>query len=425
MKFLTFVCNECKSSHQAISHRCKSLTMSAWTVEEVAQLERVGGNDVARATWLATAPPPGQQGRPSADGTSSMDTYKAFIVNVYERKLYYRESSNNNNDNASHAATTRTATAPLSTTPAAAAAAPSPTPTTRATMTTPAPLPQQPTVVVADLLDFGAAPAVPAASPNAASGMDLFGDFEPAATTTTAASSSAPTAAVVFDPFGTASATSTTSQASSTFSALPTIASTPTPASFDPLGGHLGGEKSSQTKPPVIMNNMSNSSSAGIGNWMAPMNSAGAMNGMPYGGMGMNSTMNANSGTNPMMMNSFGPMPPGMQQQEQPMMAMMPNRFTMPMQMQQQPQQQHFMMGGTTAFNNHPMSSGIMMNNGFSQSAPVMNHHVNPQLSSGVWSNNTSFNSSMGVQSNNISSNNRSQPSKSSSTHDPFANLGL
>jgi Putative GTPase activating protein for Arf len=414
MKFLTFVCNECKSSHQAISHRCKSLTMSAWTDDEVAQLERVGGNDMARATWLATAPPPGQQGRPSADGTSSIDTYKAFIVNVYERKLYYRERSNNDNGATNHA--TRTAAAPAST-PAALIAA----------TTTTAPPPRRAVVVVADLLDFGApVPALAVAAPSqsaTAGGMDLFGDFGSATTTTTTtASISGAPAAAVFDPFGTASAATSTNQASSTFSAFPTAAtsSAPTPvSSFDPLG-HLGGVKSSQTKPPV-MNNLSNSSAAGIGNWMAaaPMNNVGTMNGM-HNGMGMNSMMNANAGTNPMMMNSFGQMPGGMQPH---MMAQMtPNRMTMPMQMQQQPQQQQFMMGGATAFHNNPMSAGMMNQNGFSHSAPVMNQHVN----NGVWNNNTSLNSSMGIHSNTISSNFGSQPNKSSSTqHDPFANLGL
>jgi Putative GTPase activating protein for Arf len=415
MKFLTFVCNECKSSHQAISHRCKSLTMSAWTDDEVAQLERVGGNDMARATWLATAPPPGQQGRPSADGTSSIDTYKAFIVNVYERKLYYRERSNNDNGATNHA--TRTAAAPAST-PAALIAA----------TTTTAPPPRRAVVVVADLLDFGApVPALAVAAPSqsaTAGGMDLFGDFGSATTTTTTtASISGAPAAAVFDPFGTASAATSTNQASSTFSAFPTAAtsSAPTPvSSFDPLG-HLGEVKSSQTKPPV-MNNLSNSSAAGIGNWMAaPMNNVGTMNGM-HNGMGMNSMMNANAGTNPMMMNSFGHMPGGMQQQQQPMMAqMMPNRMAMPMQMQQQ---QQFMMGGANAFHSNPMTStGMIMNqNDFSHSAPFMNHNVN----NGVWNNNTSLNSSMGVHSNTISSNFGSQPNKSSSTqHDPFANLGL
>ncbi|KAL7577688.1 hypothetical protein ACA910_015199 [Epithemia clementina (nom. ined.)] len=88
MKYLTFVCNHCKSSHQAISHRCKSLTMSSWTEGEVLQLKKAG-NDVARATWVARAPPIGTQGRPKEG--DSLDIFKAFIVDVYERKRYYSE----------------------------------------------------------------------------------------------------------------------------------------------------------------------------------------------------------------------------------------------------------------------------------------------------------------------------------------------
>ena len=61
IKYLTFVCDNCKSSHQAISHRCKSVTMSEWTIDEVHSLmdENGGGNDAARHIWLANAPAPG------------------------------------------------------------------------------------------------------------------------------------------------------------------------------------------------------------------------------------------------------------------------------------------------------------------------------------------------------------------------------
>jgi hypothetical protein len=58
VKFKTFVCDLCKTSHQAISHRVKSVTMSTWTVEEVMELsmQRLGGNEVARHVWLSKAP---------------------------------------------------------------------------------------------------------------------------------------------------------------------------------------------------------------------------------------------------------------------------------------------------------------------------------------------------------------------------------
>ena len=90
IKFHTFVCNACKSSHQAISHRCKSLTMSSWTHEEVMQLKRKGNNE-AIATWLANAPPVGEGGRPKQG--DSISIYKQFIVNAYENKKYYQSPS--------------------------------------------------------------------------------------------------------------------------------------------------------------------------------------------------------------------------------------------------------------------------------------------------------------------------------------------
>lgn len=88
IKFHTFVCNQCKSSHQAVSHRCKSLTMSSWTMEEVEELKRKG-NDYARKTWMGRAPTEGQGGRPKEG--DSLAVFKQFVVNAYEYKKYYQE----------------------------------------------------------------------------------------------------------------------------------------------------------------------------------------------------------------------------------------------------------------------------------------------------------------------------------------------
>jgi len=88
IKFHTFVCNMCKTSHQAISHRCKSLTMSRWTDDEVSELERKG-NDYARRTWLKNAPPIGTSGRPRKG--DDVNVFKRFVVQVYEYKRYYGE----------------------------------------------------------------------------------------------------------------------------------------------------------------------------------------------------------------------------------------------------------------------------------------------------------------------------------------------
>jgi hypothetical protein len=92
IKYFTFVCNNCKSSHQAISHRCKSLTMSSWTDQEAAELQKKG-NDYARRTWLKNAPPVGQGGRPREG--DSVDVFKRFVVDAYERKRYYGEDDGN------------------------------------------------------------------------------------------------------------------------------------------------------------------------------------------------------------------------------------------------------------------------------------------------------------------------------------------
>ncbi|GAX15320.1 hypothetical protein FisN_8Lh395 [Fistulifera solaris] len=88
IKFHTFVCNECKTSHQAVSHRCKSITMSSWTHEEVDELERKG-NAYCEATWLAKAPPVGQGGRPTTG--SSIEVFKRFVMDAYEDKRYFSE----------------------------------------------------------------------------------------------------------------------------------------------------------------------------------------------------------------------------------------------------------------------------------------------------------------------------------------------
>ncbi|KAI2497162.1 hypothetical protein MHU86_17365 [Fragilaria crotonensis] len=179
IKFYTFVCNECKSSHQAISHRCKSTTMSSWTDEEVAELERKG-NEYCLGTWLKHAPPCGQNGRPQPG--SDLTVYKRFVVDAYENKRYF-----GNYDG------------PVSATVAVAApqaqvarAAPPPRSAARTDFQrmkqVPAPA-SAPTPPLVDLLDF-ASPVSLTTTATPAPSIDLFGDF-------TSAQSEAPT----FDAF--------------------------------------------------------------------------------------------------------------------------------------------------------------------------------------------------------------------------------
>jgi len=163
IKFHTFVCNDCKSSHQAISHRCKSLTMSSWSDEEVEEL-RQKGNAYCLKTYLKHAPPCGQQGRPQPG--SDLSVYKSFVVDVYERRKYYGEDDG-------------------TTTLAATQAAMAPPPRRQiAKAPTSAPLP------VADLLDFSSSAPTStftvAVDTQPPSFVADFGDFQTAAPVSTA-----------------------------------------------------------------------------------------------------------------------------------------------------------------------------------------------------------------------------------------------
>ena len=88
VKFKTFVCDLCKTSHQAISHRVKSFSMSTWTMEEVMDLtvDRKGGNQVALHVWLAKAPAFGERysgGSRPKEG-DKIEIFKQFITDCYE-----------------------------------------------------------------------------------------------------------------------------------------------------------------------------------------------------------------------------------------------------------------------------------------------------------------------------------------------------
>ena len=98
VKFGTFVCDLCKTSHQAVSHRVKSVTMSTWTLEEVEALTPpLGGNELVERTWLGKAPPPG--GRyPQGKGQrpkqgDDIHIFKQFVIDAYENQLFRVEAS--------------------------------------------------------------------------------------------------------------------------------------------------------------------------------------------------------------------------------------------------------------------------------------------------------------------------------------------
>ena len=87
MKYKIFVCSDCKSAHQAFSHRCKSVTMSNWSMAEVDELrqENGGGNAVNRATIFARLP----EGAKRPMKGCHPDDMKAFIQEAYNDMRWF------------------------------------------------------------------------------------------------------------------------------------------------------------------------------------------------------------------------------------------------------------------------------------------------------------------------------------------------
>ena len=98
--FKTFVCDYCKTSHQAISHRVKSVSMSEWTMDEVRELtaERGGGNDAARNIWLANAPAIGKKynGGTRPKKGDRIEFFKQFILDCYELGKFKGDAAGTN-----------------------------------------------------------------------------------------------------------------------------------------------------------------------------------------------------------------------------------------------------------------------------------------------------------------------------------------
>ncbi|CAE7216542.1 AGD14 [Symbiodinium pilosum] len=78
--FKTFICSDCKSAHQSFSHRCKSIQMSVWTMEEVKGLDdnNGGGNAAAARKYLAKVTP-----KDRVKQGSTLELYKRFIQRAY------------------------------------------------------------------------------------------------------------------------------------------------------------------------------------------------------------------------------------------------------------------------------------------------------------------------------------------------------
>ena len=420
IKYFTFVCNNCKSSHQAISHRCKSLTMSSWTDQEVAELQ-MKGNDYARRTWLKNAPPIGTNGRPKEG--DHVDVFKRFVVDVYERKRYYGEDEGavaSMSTTSSTTPPTHVATAlPLSSargnnrvTSASRvpvrAAAPvvqnraSLPPVSYAHKPTPTPPSAAP---VADLLDFTSMPSTattttqPAANNSSNTTFQAnFDIFAPATTTSASTNTTVPSndpfqsnfdsSSTPSQPntngFANQSAAAAASTASSGFSFIgnnnmsaPAVAATPTPAAV---------------KKPV----MSNHTMSGTSSLISSMNMS-APQGNGNGGMGWNNNNNNNQSS---FNGGMGNMQPQMGNNMQQMgnMQMMQQQQMMMMQQQQQ-QQMNTMNGMGMGMRNNAMGTGMMMANNNNNNNN--NNNMNPMMNQQRMNNmNTNFN---GTNSNNNS----------------------
>eukprot|EP00605_Chrysophyceae_sp_TOSAG23-4_P000602 GSChrysophyteH1.ASY1.ANO1.679.1 assembled CDS len=283
--FRTFVCDYCKTSHQAISHRVKSVSMSEWTLDEVRELsaERGGGNDAARNTWLANAPAIGSRypGGSRPKKGDKIEIFKQFILDCYEHGKFKGDAGGSKNLTAGAGSSSgpwgpaSTAAHGAPATPAAAAApafdlfaesAPTTAPTSAAHSSS-------------AFGDFDAFTGNPQPATQAHTGLNnpvphVFGDISMLASPRTMASKGAGAAV---DPF----------------SSLGTTSSATTNGGY----GHNG----------TLMNQSTGNGSFGSGRSMGGMNGMGG-NANPMGGMGGMNGMGGNA--NPMGamggMNSMG-----------------------------------------------------------------------------------------------------------------------
>ena len=432
IKYLTFVCNLCKTAHQAVSHRCKSLSMSSWDQGEVLKLKK-HGNAHARKVWLAMAPQPGVGGRPKEG--DDVNVFKRFVVTVYENKKYFRELEDGGaEDNVVAASQTR---APVymssSSRHTRPAAVPKPVSPKRVPKRAPAPKPAPAPAIVVDLLDFGAfdsapapAPAPSQAAPTATEDFTNFSQgqsippvaqppFDPFNNRAQQNSNNIPTLAklapapVANDPFAPSSSKlMTNANASNDPFAQPSSASTSN-VSFDPFNNNATGTNNAasngnmnQAKAPVMNNNMNIMS--GGNNSMMNNNRGGMNSGMMTNGGMMNNNTN-------MMMNG------GMMNNNNNMMmngGMMNNNmgFTPQQQMMMMQQQQQNSFGRMNGMEQNIMNGGMSSNTGMGgnamNTARPMNINVMQPMNNRI--------------SNNFGSTPAADPNKKP---DPFSELGF
>uniref|UniRef100_A0A6S9SS06 Arf-GAP domain-containing protein n=3 Tax=Chrysotila carterae TaxID=13221 RepID=A0A6S9SS06_CHRCT len=92
VKFQIFVCGDCKSAHQAYSHRCKSITMSNWNKDEVDALRADMGGGNARNSATTFAHLPNESALWPKKGCHPNEL-KEFIVAAYNDRKWFGEAA--------------------------------------------------------------------------------------------------------------------------------------------------------------------------------------------------------------------------------------------------------------------------------------------------------------------------------------------
>jgi len=336
VKFKTFVCDLCKTSHQAISHRVKSVSMSTWTYDEVNELTAAnnGGNDACRHNWLKNAPDYGgrYQGGVRPKAGDKVDIFKQFVIDCYERGMFKASTpyvpSSDSVSNSSHHNSKPT------TTTTSHVIKNSSKPVVKDMLAFDEPVVSKAVPKASnDMIDFlSGPPSVPASNNE-----DVFGSFS------SAPSASVPSTTASFDPFGSSilsPVSTTSSNPTSVFQAsqMPNQTSmmgqgmtnqqqySSMPNNMNMHQGAMG--VSSMPAPNMLSNNYMQQQQTGMMPMMPMMNT------MPM--MGMNQMGMNQMGMNQMGMNQMGMNQMGMNQQRQmnvyPSSNMgMPMMNTMPM----------------------------------------------------------------------------------------------
>lgn len=123
LDFQTFVCQQCSGLHRGFGHKIKSISLSEWSLAEVAKIEE-GGNEKAALMWLhrynkeATTNPEPE--------SSDVEAVREFIRAKFVDKKWFRPLSATPEPAKTHAPAPTAAVAASATASASAAAASSP-----------------------------------------------------------------------------------------------------------------------------------------------------------------------------------------------------------------------------------------------------------------------------------------------------------